>query len=205
MTLIKVDPVSVRKYGDDAQRIFTQIRARLQQLSDDVVSVNYEGVNAADFKKRTGQIAAEFSMNLVKDMGSMAEAVRVATTNIAGSLGGAPITIQVNGQAITPHDVTAADTSQVDTSALEALKGTISAALRRRHRAARRAPVGAGRHHLGGHGQDRRRPRGRVPHQRSEREGQRDAEGAERRDRPPDRVDAAGRRVAVLTSTDRPA
>ena len=65
MTLIKVDPVSVRQYGDKAQTSFGEIRARLQQLSDDVVSVNYEGVNAADFKKRTGQIAAQFSMNLV--------------------------------------------------------------------------------------------------------------------------------------------
>jgi hypothetical protein len=127
MTLIKVDPVSVRQYGDKAQTSFGEIRARLQQLSDDVVSVNYEGVNAADFKKRTGQIAAQFSMNLVKDMGAMAEAVRVSTTNIAGSLGGSPITIQVNGSPITPHDVTAADFSQVETSALESLKGTITA------------------------------------------------------------------------------
>jgi len=104
MTLIKVDPVSVRQYGDKAQTSFGEIRARLQQLSDDVVS-----------------------MNLVKDMGAMAEAVRVSTTNIAGSLGGSPISIQVNGSPITPHDVTAADFSQVETSALEALKGTITA------------------------------------------------------------------------------
>ena len=90
MTLVKVDPVSVRQYGDKAQTSFGEIRARLPQLSDDVVSMNYEGVNAADFKKRTGQIAAQFSMNLVKDMGAMAEAVRISTTNIAGSLGGSP-------------------------------------------------------------------------------------------------------------------
>lgn len=126
MTLIKVDPTSVRKYGNDAQTIFGEIRARLQQLADDVVSVRYEGVNAASFKSKTGRIAEQFSMNLVKDMGSMAEAVRVSTTNIAGSLGGSPININVNGSPIAAHDVTAADTSEVDTSALDGLKSTIT-------------------------------------------------------------------------------
>jgi septum formation inhibitor MinC len=125
MTVIRVNPESVRAYGTDAQAKFESIRAELVGLVNAVTEVRYFGPNAVDFKTRAGQLAAEFANKLNTDLGSIADAIRASTSNIAASLGGAPVVIQVNGQTISPPAVQSVDFVDVDTSALETLKGTV--------------------------------------------------------------------------------
>lgn len=126
MTVIRVDPASVRGYGTDAQAKFEGIRTELQTLVNAVTEVRYFGPNAVDFKTQAGQMAADFANGVSQDLGSIAEAVRVITTNIASSLGGAGVSIAVNGSPINPPAVTAVDYVDVDTTALEALTSTAS-------------------------------------------------------------------------------
>lgn len=125
MTVIRVNPESVRAYGTDAQAKFEAIRTELVGLVNAVTEVRYFGPNAVDFKTRAGQLAADFANKLNTDLGAIADAIRASTTNIAASLGGAPVVIQVNGQTIAPPAVQSVDFVDVDTSALETLKGTV--------------------------------------------------------------------------------
>lgn len=125
MTVIRVNPESVRAYGTDAQTRFEAIRSELETLVRQVTEVRYFGPNAVDFKTRSGQMAADFANKLTQDMGAIAEAVRTSTTNIAASLGGAPVVINVAGGTISPPAVQSVDFVDVDTSALENLKGVV--------------------------------------------------------------------------------
>ena len=85
MTLIRVDPESVRGYGREAQGIFEQIHDALVRLVDDVVAVRYFGPNAVAFKTECGRVAADFANRLHVDMAAMADAVRRSTSNIAAA------------------------------------------------------------------------------------------------------------------------
>lgn len=125
MTVVRVNPQSVREYGTDAQAKFDAIRTELVGLVNAVTEVRYFGPNAVDFKTKSGQIAADFANKVNQDLGSIADAVRVSTSNIAASLGGAPVTISVNGTTIAPPAVASVDYVDVDTSALDALKSTV--------------------------------------------------------------------------------
>lgn len=125
MTVIRVNPESVRAYGTDAQARFEAIRAELVALVNAVTEVRYFGPNAVDFKTRSGQMAADFANKLTLDMGAIADAIRTSTTNIASSLGGAPVIINVAGGTIAPPAVQSVDYVDIDTSALEALKGVV--------------------------------------------------------------------------------
>jgi hypothetical protein len=73
------------------------------------------------FKTDCGKVAADFANKLNADMGAMADAVRTSTSNIAASLGGTPITIQLDSKVITPPSPETVDYVDVDTSALEGL------------------------------------------------------------------------------------
>lgn len=125
MTVVRVNPSSVRDYGSDAQAKFDAIRTELVGLVNAVTEVRYFGPNAVDFKTKSGQIAADFANKLNQDLGAIADAVRVSTSNIAASLGGAPVAISVNGASISPPAAATVDYVDVDTSALDALKGTV--------------------------------------------------------------------------------
>ncbi len=121
MTVVRVDPASVRSYGTQAQGIFDTMHGELVSLVNDVVAVRFFGPNAVAFKTDCGKVAADFANKLNADMGAMADAVRTSTSNIAASLGGTPITIQLDSKAITPPSPETVDYVDVDTSALEAL------------------------------------------------------------------------------------
>jgi len=121
MTLIRVNPTSVQTYGGAAQQTFEAMRGTLESLVGDVIGVHYFGPNSVQFKTQSGQLAAQFANSLNADMGAMANSVRASTSNIAGSLGGAAISIEVLGTAITPGEVAAVDYVDVDTTALESL------------------------------------------------------------------------------------
>lgn len=126
MTLIRVNPESVRAYGTQAQSTFDTMTASLNQLARDVVAVRYFGPNAVAFKSECGRIAADFGNRLHLDMAAMADAVRRSTSNIAASLGGAPISISMTNQAIVPPTPAVVDYVDVDTDALEALVPVVS-------------------------------------------------------------------------------
>lgn len=125
MTHIRVNPESVRSYGRQAQDIFESMHTSLVTLTNDVVGVQYFGPNAVAFKTECGRLAAEFASRLHLDMGAMAEAVRRSTSNIAASLGGEPIIIQLDPRPIQPPTPETVDYVDVDTAALEGLNPMI--------------------------------------------------------------------------------
>ena len=69
MTVVRVNPESVRAYGADAQTGFDAIRTDLVALVNEVTEVRYFGPNAVDFKTRAGQLAADFANKLNADLG----------------------------------------------------------------------------------------------------------------------------------------
>jgi hypothetical protein len=121
MTLIRVDPASIRSYGTVAQREFDTMTNELCRLTDDVVAVRYFGPNAVSFKTECGRLAEEFGRTLHRSMAAMAEAVRVSTSNIAASLGGAAISIELADKPISAPAPTVVDYVDVDTAALDAV------------------------------------------------------------------------------------
>ncbi len=121
MTHIRVNPESVRTYGREAQNIFEGMHDSLVTLVNDVVAVQYFGPNAVAFKTESGRMASEFANRLHADMGAMADAVRRSTSNIAASLGGEPIVIQLDPKPIVPATPQSVDYVDVDTAALEGL------------------------------------------------------------------------------------
>jgi hypothetical protein len=128
MTTIRVSAPSVRAYGTQAQDIFGEIHTSLGQLVNDVTNVEYRGPNAASFKAKCGQMAADFANRMHTDMAAMAEAVRASTSNIAGSLGGSAITISVEAKPFIVGPVEKADGEEthVETAGLEALTPVVT-------------------------------------------------------------------------------
>jgi ABC-type transporter Mla subunit MlaD len=127
VTVIRVNPESVRAYASQAQGIFDGLRAELEGLVNEVVSVRYYGPNAAQFKTQAGEMASAFSSALLADLGAISEAVSSSTSAIASSLGGAPVRIAVNGSPVVGPAVDAGDGSvDVDTSALEGLTPVVA-------------------------------------------------------------------------------
>jgi hypothetical protein len=121
MTLIRVEPESIRRDGITAQTIFDGMHGSLVGLVDQVVAVRYFGPNAFTFKSEVGRLAADFANRLHLDMQAMSEAVRTSTTNIAAALGGSPISIHLDARPITAPSPAAVDFVDVDTAALEAV------------------------------------------------------------------------------------
>lgn len=127
MTVIRVVPESVRGYGVEAQTVFGEMHTSLKTLVNDVVGVRYFGENAFQFKTQCGQIAADFASKLYLDLAGMTSAVKASTSNIAGSLGGAPISITLEPLAIEVPSPAKVDYVDVDTAALEALQPVVNA------------------------------------------------------------------------------
>ena len=167
MTTIRVSAPSVRAYGTQAQDIFGDIHTSLGQLVNDVTQVQYRGPNAATFKAKCGQMAADFANKMHTDIASMAEAVRASTSNIAGSLGGTPITITVEAKPfiVAPVEKSDGEETHVETSGLEALTPLVNHALQRDPRGSGEPPLGAAGDRLGRQRQGRCRDDGvRVHH-----------------------------------------
>ena len=126
MTLIRVNPESVRGYGREAQQIFEEMHGSLVALVDAVVQVRYFGPNAVAFKSECGRLAADFARRLHADLAAMADAVRRSTSNIAAALGGEPITLQLDARPIHPPSPASVAYVDVDTADLEALVPVVS-------------------------------------------------------------------------------
>lgn len=125
MSDVRVNPPSVRAYGQTAQETFGNIRTSLETLVSDMVAVDYYGPNAVDFKNKCGELASGLANALTKDMTKIADAVKTTTSNIAASLGGGPVDIQFNGSPISPPAVPTGDESVgANLPALEGMKAT---------------------------------------------------------------------------------
>jgi hypothetical protein len=128
VSIIRVNPESVRHYAAQATEQLGHCRTQLESLVRAAVEVRYYGPNAVTFKSECGRLAAEYSTHLLHDITAIADAVRASTSNIASSLGGTPVAIGVDGSPITVPPVPPADgTYDVDVSALEALKPVVTA------------------------------------------------------------------------------
>ncbi len=126
MTEIRVNPTSITGYGTTAQTKFNSIITELKNLCNSCVEVAYYGGNSVTFKNSAGDLAESFANGLRADMGNVANAIKSATSNISGSLGGQPISIEVSGEAIAAPPAPA-DTGEsgTQTDALEGLIGTV--------------------------------------------------------------------------------
>lgn len=127
MSIIRVNPDSVRQYGSFAQERFQGMRGELEALVRDVVAVRYFGPNAAQFKTRTGELAAQFATTLSSDLDRIAQAVSAATRAIAQALGGTGVELSVETASVAVPAVDPGDgTVDIDTSALEGLKPVVA-------------------------------------------------------------------------------
>ncbi len=118
MTVIRVNPESVHAYGRTAQEKFNTIHTELVALVNGVVAVRYFGPNSVAFKTQCGEIAADCANKLSADLGAIADAIKASTSNIAASLGGAPVIIAVEGATISPPSPVVVNYVDVDTAAL---------------------------------------------------------------------------------------
>lgn len=127
MSIIRVNPESIRLYAAQATEQLGACRTELEALVRAAVEVRYFGPNAVMFKTECGRLAAEYSTRLLHDVVQIADAVRGSTSNIASSLGGAPVSIAVDGAPVAGPPVPPADGAfDVDVSALEALKPLVT-------------------------------------------------------------------------------
>jgi len=120
-SVIRVDPSSIRSYAGVAQGHFDGMHAELKRLIAAVAEVNYYGQNASQFKSAISDLSVEFANRFTKDMGAIADHIRVVTSNIVGSLGGQPVVISVEGRPISRPAIEKVDYVQIDTAALDEL------------------------------------------------------------------------------------
>lgn len=121
-----VNPAEVAAYGTRINNRVDEIFATLNQLIVDVVDVDYHGTNAFRFKTEAGQQATAFAKSLQTSINELKTGVSGATSNIAGALGGSPITINLSDNAITPQTPAADTGTQIaDPTALTTLVTTI--------------------------------------------------------------------------------
>jgi hypothetical protein len=126
MTVIRVNPESVRSYGREAQSIFNEMHQSLVDMVNELVNVRFYGPNAVAFKTEIGRVSADFANRLHNDMSSMAEAVRRSTSNIQASLGGQPLALSIDPRPITPPVPQATDYVDLDTEALQSMIGVVN-------------------------------------------------------------------------------
>ena len=127
MSVIRVNPESVQAYARQSSDCLAQARSDLELLVREIVDVRYEGPNATKFKTDCGQIAVDFSSAMLRAFQEIASAVQSSTTNIASSLGGAAVVIQVDGSPVVAPPVPAASgVVDVDVSGLEAIKPVVT-------------------------------------------------------------------------------
>lgn len=126
MSVIRVNPDSIQAYARTASGQFAKACEAMQQLANEVVAVRYFGPNAFDFKTNCGRLAEDYATKLKSDLGQIADAVRVSTSNIAASLGGQPINISLSSAKITAPQPDKGDGSvDLDVDALAQLKPAV--------------------------------------------------------------------------------
>lgn len=126
MSVIRVNPESIKAYAREASNQFGRAREAMQSMANEVVGVRYFGPNAVSFKTQCGNLAEDYAKKLLSDLGQIADAVRTSTSNIAASLGGEQIGIDFNGTPISAPKPDAGDGSvDIDVDALTQLKPVV--------------------------------------------------------------------------------
>jgi hypothetical protein len=124
MSFKRVDPASVAGYAPKANGHIGNVYARLQELINALVEVQYFGPNAFDFKTRAGSMTEAFAEAFMADFIRFAESIATATSNIAGALGSGKITVSVDPKKLDPPAPSAVEYVEVDTSRLSDLATT---------------------------------------------------------------------------------
>jgi hypothetical protein len=125
---VRVDPSSVQRYADEADSAFAAIRTTLEQLVDDVVTVDYTGGHSREFKTQTGQMAVDYAADLNRDIQQIVASVNAAIDAIRFSLGDyAQVQLSVNATPVAMPSVPQSDGSvQVNVPALRQVAPTVS-------------------------------------------------------------------------------
>ena len=131
--VIRVDPSSLRSYASKANQLFADARNALSTLVHEAAEVHYFGPNAQKFKQDCSSMASSLANTLmIKHFQPIADAVQTSTSNIAASLGGSPIALQIDTSALALPTIPAAtEVVDIDTSALTALKGSAASQIHR--------------------------------------------------------------------------
>jgi hypothetical protein len=124
MSFKRVDPASVASYAPKANEHIGNVYARLQELINAVVEVQYFGPNAFDFKIKAGTMTETFAEAFMKDFINFAQSIATATSNIAGALGSGKITVTVDPKKLDPPTPSSVEYVEVDTSKLSELAAT---------------------------------------------------------------------------------
>jgi hypothetical protein len=95
-----VNPPEVLAYGTRVNSRVDEMFTELNTLSQNCVDVDYEGTNAFAFKTEAGAKAVEFGKALALQINDLKVGIARATSAIAGSLGGAAITLDLSDNVI---------------------------------------------------------------------------------------------------------
>ncbi len=95
-----VNPPEVLAYGTRVNSRVDEMFTELNTLSQNCVDVDYEGTNAFAFKTEAGTKAVEFGKALALQINDLKTGIASATTAIAGSLGGAAISLDLSDNVI---------------------------------------------------------------------------------------------------------
>ena len=90
----RTDRVQIQNYANRGVESFDRIEASLQSLVEKTANVNYRGPNAHTFKTRCATNALDFAQATNRTMQEMSDIVENATTFIATTLGGQPISLE---------------------------------------------------------------------------------------------------------------
>ncbi|HWL45025.1 MAG TPA: hypothetical protein VNQ73_18925 [Ilumatobacter sp.] len=123
MAVKRINPASIKKYGDTATEQFKSIHTNLESLVTKCATVHYRGTNATEFKTKASDLAAQYATDTQKNMNAIAEAVQMLTTALSKSMGGVSVTVSLpRASAIQRPSITReAQVEELDTTALETL------------------------------------------------------------------------------------
>jgi hypothetical protein len=108
-----VNPPEVLAYGTRVNSRVDEMFTELNTLSQNCVDVDYEGTNAFAFKTEAGTKAVEFGKALALQINDLKTGIASATSAIAGSLGGAAISLDLSDNVIVAPTPKADDGVQV--------------------------------------------------------------------------------------------
>lgn len=128
MSLIKVDPASIQQFVGKVNDNVEQIQHALNGLVSEVSGVHYYGPNSVNFKQTATEMSSTYANQVQQLLTEAGAAINTSTNNIAVALGSSVPQVNVSPMTVKPADITNTnDVVDVDTSALNALTGPVTA------------------------------------------------------------------------------